>query len=176
MSEACLICQNTEHNRIIKTREMMFGQREEFSYLECQSCGTIQLLSVPRELGAYYPPEYLSMGSIEDIDIAATRSRRIAAWFAGRYLRGEHCLIGKTVLALKPWVADHYPPSLSPNHTQTEFTNTRCRLRNGSSARNSSLFRVSQPIGRRRLHLSRDLDAKRDLDQTAEFGGNRRRI
>ncbi|MEZ5423433.1 MAG: class I SAM-dependent methyltransferase [Pyrinomonadaceae bacterium] len=113
MSEACLICQNTEHNRIIKTREMMFGKREEFSYLECHNCGTIQLLNVP-DLAGYYPPEYLSMGSIDDIDLAETRSRRVAAWFAGRYLRGEHCLIGKTVLALKPWVADHYPPSLRP--------------------------------------------------------------
>ncbi len=113
MNAACLICQNAEHNRIITAREMMFGRREEFSYLECASCGTIQLLNVP-ELGAYYPPEYLSMGRIDDIDIAATTSRRIAARFAGRYLRGEHCLIGKTVLALKPWVADHYPPSLRP--------------------------------------------------------------
>lgn len=113
MNAACLICQNTEHNRIITSREMMFGLRKEFSYLECSSCGTIQLLDVP-ELGAYYPPEYLSMGSLDDIDIAATTSRRIAARFAGRYLRGEHCLIGKAVLALKPWVADHYPPSLRP--------------------------------------------------------------
>jgi len=113
MSEVCLICQNTEHNRIIKTREMMFGLREEFRYLECGQCGTIQLIGVP-DLGAYYPREYLSMGSVDDIDIATTRSRRIASWFAGRYLRGERCLIGKTVLSLKPWVADHYPPSLRP--------------------------------------------------------------
>lgn len=111
MTEPCRICRNTEHNRIIKTREMMFGQREEFSYLECGECGTIQLLEVPK-LDAYYPPEYLSMGSIDDIDIAATASRRLAARFAGRRLRGGHSLIGKSVLALKPWVADHYPPSL----------------------------------------------------------------
>ncbi len=113
MNAACLICQNAEHNRIITAREMMFGLRKEFSYLECSNCGTIRLLDVP-ELDVYYPPEYLSMRRIDDIDIAATTSRRIAARFAGRYLRGEHCLIGKTVLALKPWVADHYPPSLRP--------------------------------------------------------------
>ena len=88
MSEVCLICQNTEHNRIIKTREMMFGLREEFRYLECGQCGTIQLLDVPG-LARFYPPEYLSMGSVDDIDIAATRPRRIASWFAGSYLRVE---------------------------------------------------------------------------------------
>ncbi|KXK05454.1 MAG: type 11 methyltransferase [Acidobacteria bacterium OLB17] len=111
MHDSCQICGNTEDNRIINTREMMFGTREPFAYLECPACGTIQLLHVP-DLAAYYPPDYLSMGGLDDIDIAATRSRRVAAWFAGRYLRGEHCLIGKAVLAVKPWVADHYPPSL----------------------------------------------------------------
>lgn len=113
MNAACLICQNTEHNRIITSREMMFGLRKEFFYLECSSCGTIQLLDVP-ELGAYYPPEYLSMGSLDDIDIAATSARRILAWFEGRYLRGEHCLVGRAMLSFKPWIAEHYPPSLRP--------------------------------------------------------------
>lgn len=113
MSEVCLICRNTEHNRIITAREMMFGLREDFRYLECGRCRTIQMLDVP-DLTRFYPPAYLSMGSVDDIDIAATRARRILAWFEGRYLRGEHCLIGRTMFSLKPWIAEHYPPSLRP--------------------------------------------------------------
>ncbi len=38
----------------------MFGTREEFAYLECGNCGTIQLIDIPRDLSLYYPPEYYS--------------------------------------------------------------------------------------------------------------------
>lgn len=59
MSLSCRICQNTENNRIHIAREMMFGMRDEFEYLECGKCGTIQIVEVP-DLSKYYPEDYYS--------------------------------------------------------------------------------------------------------------------
>ena len=38
----------------------MFGLREEFRYLECGTCGCLQLLDIPRDFSKYYPPGYYS--------------------------------------------------------------------------------------------------------------------
>ena len=37
----------------------MFGTRDEFEYLECPNCGTVQLADIP-DLQAYYPQSYYS--------------------------------------------------------------------------------------------------------------------
>ena len=37
----------------------MFGTRDEFEYLECPNCGTVQIADVP-DLEAYYPKSYYS--------------------------------------------------------------------------------------------------------------------
>jgi len=38
---------------------MMFGTRDEFEYLECPECGTVQIADIP-DLQAYYPQSYYS--------------------------------------------------------------------------------------------------------------------
>jgi SAM-dependent methyltransferase len=38
---------------------MMFGSRDEFDYLDCSECGTVQLAEIP-DLAAYYPKDYYS--------------------------------------------------------------------------------------------------------------------
>lgn len=38
---------------------MMFGTRDEFQYLECSNCGTLQIAEIP-DLAAYYPKTYYS--------------------------------------------------------------------------------------------------------------------
>jgi len=58
MAESCKICNNDNNNRIYSLREMMFGTRHLFDYLECSRCGTIQLLNPPDDLNAYYPDDY----------------------------------------------------------------------------------------------------------------------
>ena len=35
----CKICGNTDGNKIHAAREMLFGYREEFKYIECSKCG-----------------------------------------------------------------------------------------------------------------------------------------
>ena len=40
----------------------MFGFRDVFQYLECDSCGCLQLVNGPEDLGRYYPPSYATFG------------------------------------------------------------------------------------------------------------------
>jgi SAM-dependent methyltransferase len=40
-------------------REMLFGSRDEFEYLECARCGCLQLIAPP-DLAKYYPKNYYS--------------------------------------------------------------------------------------------------------------------
>lgn len=46
-----------------RAREMMYGFRDEFEYLECESCGCLRIASVPDDLAKYYPIDsYYSYG------------------------------------------------------------------------------------------------------------------
>jgi SAM-dependent methyltransferase len=90
---------------------MMFGTRERFDYLECGRCGTVQLLEIP-DLSRHYPPEYLSFDESRPIDLSTTLGRRIGARLAGMHLIKGRGLLGKLVLAAKPWIAAHFPDSL----------------------------------------------------------------
>jgi SAM-dependent methyltransferase len=42
---------------------MMFGLRDEFTYIECGDCGCVQIESIPEDIQRYYPPNYYSFGS-----------------------------------------------------------------------------------------------------------------
>lgn len=57
MAAACRICGNAEGNQAFFPKEMMFGWREEFEYLECARCGCLQIAQIPENLEKYYPRE-----------------------------------------------------------------------------------------------------------------------
>jgi SAM-dependent methyltransferase len=59
----CKICLNEKDNRFHKVREMMFGFREYFDYLECGQCGCLQLLEIPMDMSKYYLSDYYSFQS-----------------------------------------------------------------------------------------------------------------
>jgi len=59
--DKCKICGNEADNRRHVAREMMFGLRDQFSYLECSKCGCLQLIDVPADLSKYYPEGYYSL-------------------------------------------------------------------------------------------------------------------
>lgn len=54
----CRICGNSQNNRTLRVREMMFGFREEFNYLECSGCGCLQIAEIPQDMSKYYPSDY----------------------------------------------------------------------------------------------------------------------
>lgn len=92
---------------------MMFGTRDEFDYIECARCGTVQIADAPSNLADYYPADYFSFASAERTDLGETLGRRLAARAAGKYLLTGKGALGKLVIGQKPWIADHFPPSLS---------------------------------------------------------------
>ena len=120
MRETCRICGNTDKNRIHTAREMMFGTREEFDYLECGKCGTVQLIEIP-DLEPYYPAEYYSLDRVVEIEIAKKLKRRIAARFAGKYLFTGRGIIGKFIVGQWNEVEKHFPKWLQSSYLPINF-------------------------------------------------------
>lgn len=57
---ACRICGNAQGNQRYSAREMQYGMRETFDYIECAACGCVQIETIPRDLGRFYPKDYFS--------------------------------------------------------------------------------------------------------------------
>lgn len=53
----CELCASNQSKHHF-AREMMFGTREQFAYLECLRCGCLRIADVPADLGRHYPREY----------------------------------------------------------------------------------------------------------------------
>ena len=60
MTIICRICGNEKNNNLHTAHEMMFGFRDEFIYVECLSCGCLQIKDYPDDLVKYYPSNYFS--------------------------------------------------------------------------------------------------------------------
>ena len=54
----CRICNNQLDNKIYRVREMYFGTREEFEYIECHACGCLQIKEYPEDISKHYPENY----------------------------------------------------------------------------------------------------------------------
>ena len=90
---ACRICGNTEGNQSHFPKEMMFGWREVFEYIECARCGCLQIAEIPADLAKYYPSEgYYSY--------KPPKEKRYPAWLLRlrhertRYFLGEFSVAG----------------------------------------------------------------------------------
>lgn len=60
MINTCRICGEQDQHPTWRVREMMYGTREEFTYFQCRSCGCLQIMRIPDELGRFYPDDYYS--------------------------------------------------------------------------------------------------------------------
>lgn len=56
----CRICDHTL-TETFPVKEMIFGIPGSYEYGRCGSCGCVQLLSVPDNLGLFYPADYYSL-------------------------------------------------------------------------------------------------------------------
>ena len=90
---------------------MMIGTRDEFTYLECGGCGTVQIEEVP-DLTPYYPGDYYSLAAARQTFIEEKLARRLAAPFVGDYFMTGNGLIGKLAAKRAFWFDDLFPPSL----------------------------------------------------------------
>jgi SAM-dependent methyltransferase len=53
----CKICSNSENNHLLRSKEMMFGTKEVFNFLECNNCGCVQLMDELEDISKYYSNE-----------------------------------------------------------------------------------------------------------------------
>jgi ubiquinone/menaquinone biosynthesis C-methylase UbiE len=94
-SIACKICSNSTNNQYHLVKEMMFGFRDEFTYLECNACGCLQLVDPPNNLSKYYPSaQYYSFNPISENSF----KRFIKIFLITKLLKfyiGKYNLIGK---------------------------------------------------------------------------------
>ena len=106
----CKICGNTENNRTYTAKEMMFGLKDEFGYLECSNCKCLQLIEIPGDLARYYPEDYysyFSKGEEHHIQhsFSKTLKRNLKKGLLNHYLKGRSP-IGKM---LTPKLSSYYP-------------------------------------------------------------------
>lgn len=76
---------------------MMFGLREPFEYLECASCGSLEIETVPRDLERHYPAHYESF-AVDAHGALYRLARRARDRFA---FRGSGVL-GRALASVRP--------------------------------------------------------------------------
>ncbi len=97
----CRIC-GLNYNDTFRTREMVLGLREEFTYGKCPSCKTIQINEIPHHLGDYYPNEYYSLHDLEQTQ-PHSKWKSVALIKRDLYHLGiKSSLIGSLFQRLKP--------------------------------------------------------------------------
>jgi SAM-dependent methyltransferase len=89
----CEICTNTENNCILKVREMYFGTREVFNYLQCSNCGCLQILNPPEDYSKHYPPNYFTYLQNHESKLKARLN-----YFRDRAAMGEASWLGNMLL------------------------------------------------------------------------------
>ncbi len=107
----CYVCENSKNNKIHVAREMMFGTRDEFEYLECGSCSTLQLTNIP-DLSLYYPENYYSFETPKETFPGSFKERFFARSVA-KYFGNRKNIIGKLLSKKTTWSSDFFSPSLT---------------------------------------------------------------
>lgn len=103
-SPACKICGNEKQNILHPVREMMFGLREEFQYLECSLCGCLQIKDAPGDMTKYYPDKYYSFEFSEIIkkNMNVNFIKRYLRYKRTQYAINQKGLVGKLASTIKP--------------------------------------------------------------------------
>jgi SAM-dependent methyltransferase len=60
MNWRCKLCLHEQQSEPYLVREMMFGFRDTFEYLQCEKCECLQIKEVPDNIQKYYPENYYS--------------------------------------------------------------------------------------------------------------------
>lgn len=75
----CACCGFAGASRRFLAREMMFGWREPFAYLECPDCLSLQIERVPADLPRFYPSDYYSRQVPAGVVHTPSAARTLAA-------------------------------------------------------------------------------------------------
>jgi SAM-dependent methyltransferase len=103
MVDSCRVCDNESGNTRFRAREMMFGTRDEFEYVQCAECGCLQIATLPENLDRYYPPGYYSFAERNgDGTHVLSRLRRIRL----AHLFGDRSFLGRVLVAMRGCTPD----------------------------------------------------------------------
>lgn len=91
----CQICNNTSNNKILKVREMYFGTKKEFDYLECANCGCLQLINPPKDFSVHYPKNYFTYNQKHE-----SKLKSLLNFFRDQSAMGKNSSIGNLLLKL----------------------------------------------------------------------------
>ncbi len=86
---SCQICYSKTNYQILKVREMYFGNREVFDYLECSNCGCLQLINPPKDYSVHYPKDYFTFQQKHETKIKSFFNR-----FRDKAAMGEKSFLG----------------------------------------------------------------------------------
>ncbi len=108
----CSICKKSDYFPVYEVKERMLGTLAPFDYSSCSFCGTLELMTPPKDISEYYPDNYYSYKKIEPKDF----DKHTMANFARRLLithrLGSFSLIGSVVSSLYPnymsWIIKDY--------------------------------------------------------------------
>ncbi len=135
----CKICGNAVNNRLYTTREMMFGFRETFEYVECNACGCLHIKEVPQNLSRYYPDNYWQF---EETRMNYSMEQGLSKWM--RHQRARYWLYyGRNPIGRL----------FAMRHVQPVYYGW---LRRGKVRFDDAILDVGCGIGDRLLELSKD--------------------
>lgn len=151
-TSVCPACASAGGGASMTVREVMFGLDADFAYARCDACGTVWLLDVPADMGAYYPEDYYSIDLDPEQVLGRPGVRTFAASVARSVLFGERRL-ARAALAAVPMRQFHtYVRMLDaiafaglPAGRQTRILDVGCG--SGYMIYALSLAGVTSPIG-----------------------------
>src|SRR3954452_14485077 len=98
----CRACCGEAASKEFVAREMMFGTRKQFQYVECAGCGSVQIAEIPPLdlLAEHYPPNYYSF-SLSSPE-RRTWLRRVLGVVRARHLFHRPNLLGLVLTKVRP--------------------------------------------------------------------------
>lgn len=58
VNKSCPVCGSKERKNSYEAREMYYGTRQKFEYLECRSCDAVYISELPDNIASFYPENY----------------------------------------------------------------------------------------------------------------------
>ena len=98
----CRICGATFDNpESFTAREVRFGWGDEFEYVRCPKCGTVQIRTIPEDLGIYYSGEYYSLQVRSEANDNSLLRSLVRRFVVNYRLKGTG-LVGRILTRIQP--------------------------------------------------------------------------
>lgn len=129
----CKLCDNLNDNRILQIEERMIGLGNEFNYLECGSCGAVQLTEDIPNMSIFYPPSYYSF------------SRESSLIEYSKYFRAKHVVQGNSFLGkFVNWL---YPEKLLFSLNECANFNKEARILDVGCGSGNDTIKILRKLG-----------------------------